>query len=63
MNNPPVGNSAGIAAISARQVNFGASDVPMNASELTAAKGGPVTQVPDALGAEGIAYSQHLCRS
>ena len=51
-----VGSSAGIAAISARQVNFGASDVPMNASELAAAKGGPVTQVPDALGAEGIAY-------
>ena len=52
----PVGSSAGIAAISARQVNFGASDVPMNASELAAAQGGPVTQVPDALAAEGIAY-------
>jgi phosphate transport system substrate-binding protein len=56
----PVGSSAGIAAISARQVNFGASDVPMNASELAAAKGGPVTQVPDALGAEGIAYHLSL---
>ncbi|MHB1433524.1 MAG: phosphate ABC transporter substrate-binding protein PstS, partial [Streptosporangiaceae bacterium] len=56
----PVGSSAGIAAISARQVNFGASDVPMNASELAAAKGGPVTQVPDALGAEGIAYHLDL---
>ena len=55
-----VGSSAGIAAISARQVNFGASDVPMNASELAAAKGGPVTQVPDALGAEGIAYHLDL---
>ena len=34
VNYSPVGSSAGIAAISARQVNFGASDVPMNASEL-----------------------------
>src|SRR5208283_4467579 len=52
VNYSPVGSSAGIAAISAKQVNFGASDVPMNASELAAAQGGPVTQVPDALGAE-----------
>jgi hypothetical protein len=43
-----VGSSAGIAAISARQVDFGASDVPMNAGELAAAQGGPITQVPDA---------------
>jgi len=56
----PVGSSAGIAAISAQQVDFGASDVPMNASELAAAKGGPITQVPDALGAEGIAYHLSL---
>ena len=55
-----VGSSAGIAAISAQQVDFGASDVPMNASELAAAKGGPVTQVPDALGAEGVAYHLDL---
>ena len=56
----PVGSSAGIAAISAKQVDFGASDVPMNASEQAAAKGGPITQVPDALGAEGIAYNLNL---
>jgi phosphate transport system substrate-binding protein len=56
----PVGSSAGIAAITARQVDFGASDVPMNATELTAAQGGPVTQVPDALAAEGIAYHLDL---
>jgi len=55
-----VGSSAGIAAISAQQVDFGASDVPMNASELAAAKGGPVTQMPDALGAEGVAYNLDL---
>ena len=60
VNYSPVGSSAGIAAISAKQVNFGASDVPMNATELAAAKGGPVTQVPDALGAEGVAYNLNL---
>ncbi len=60
VNYSPVGSSAGIAAISAQQVNFGASDVPMNASELAAAKGGPITQVPDALGAEGVAYNLSL---
>ena len=52
-----VGSSAGIAAFSAGQVNFGASDVPMTASEQSAAKGGPVTQVPVDLGGEGIAYN------
>jgi phosphate transport system substrate-binding protein len=60
VNYSAVGSSAGIAAISAQQVDLGASDVPMNASELAAARGGPVTQVPDALGAEGIAYNLNL---
>jgi len=55
-----VGSSAGIAAISARQVDFGASDVPMTAREQTAAKGGPITQVPVDLGGEGIAYHLSL---
>ena len=60
VNYSAMGSSAGITAIRARQVDFGASDVPMNASELAAAKGGPVTQVPDALGAEGVAYNLNL---
>ena len=55
-----VGSSAGIAAISARQVDFGASDVPMTASEQAAATGGPITQVPVALDGEGIAYNLSL---
>ena len=55
-----VGSSAGIAAFSARQVDFGASDVPMTASEQTAARGGPVAQVPVALGGEGVAYNLSL---
>jgi len=55
-----VGSSAGIAAFSKRQVNFGASDVPMTAAEQAAATGGPVTQVPVDLGGEGIAYHLSL---
>jgi phosphate transport system substrate-binding protein len=55
-----VGSSAGIAAFSAQRVDFGASDVPMTVSEQAAAKGGPVTQVPVALGGEGIAYNLSL---
>jgi phosphate transport system substrate-binding protein len=54
-----VGSSAGIAAFSAGHVDFGASDVPMTASEQAAATG-PVTQVPVALGGEGIAYNLSL---
>ena len=55
-----VGSSAGIAAFSAGQVDFGASDVPMTAREQAAAKGGPITQVPVALGGEGVAYNLSL---
>ena len=55
-----VGSSAGIAAFSARQVDFGASDVPMTTSEQAAASGGPVTQVPVALGGEGVVYNLPL---
>jgi phosphate transport system substrate-binding protein len=55
-----VGSSAGIAAFSARQVDFGASDVPMTAGEQAAAKGGPITQVPVALGGEGVVYNLSL---
>jgi len=55
-----VGSGAGIAAISAQQVDFGAADVPMNASELAVAKGGSITQVPVDLGGEGIAYNLSL---
>ena len=51
-----VGSSAGIAAFSARQVNFGASDVPMTAAEQAAARGGASVQVPVDLGAEAVVY-------
>jgi phosphate transport system substrate-binding protein len=55
-----VGSSAGIAAISAGQIDFGASDVPMTAAEQAAAKGGEITQVPVALGGEGVVYNLSL---
>ena len=55
-----VGSSAGIAAFSAGRVDFGASDVPMTAREQVAAKGGPITQVPVALGGEGVVYNLSL---
>ena len=55
-----VGSSAGIAAFSAGKVDFGASDVPMTAREQAAAKGGPITQVPVALGGEGVVYNLSL---
>jgi phosphate transport system substrate-binding protein len=55
-----VGSSAGIAAISARRVDFGASDVPMTATEQAAATGGPIIQVPVALGGEGVVYNLSL---
>jgi phosphate transport system substrate-binding protein len=55
-----VGSSAGIAAFSAERADFGASDVPMNASEQAAARGGPSVQVPVDLGAEGIVYNLNL---
>lgn len=54
-----VGSSAGITAFSAKQADFGASDVPMTAAEQAAAQGGQVVQVPVALGAEGVVYN--LC--
>jgi phosphate transport system substrate-binding protein len=55
-----VGSGAGITAFSANQVNFGASDVPMTASEQAGARGGPSVQVPVDLGAEDVVYNLDL---
>jgi phosphate transport system substrate-binding protein len=55
-----VGSGAGITAFSAKQADFGASDVPMTSAEQSAARGGSVTQVPVALGGEGVAYNLNL---
>jgi phosphate transport system substrate-binding protein len=52
-----MGSSAGIIAFSAKQVNFGASDVPLTAAEQAAAHGGASVQVPVDLGAEVVVYN------
>jgi phosphate transport system substrate-binding protein len=60
VNYQPVGSGAGIQQFTARTVDFGASDVPMNpATELPAAikAGGPVFQIPVALGGVSVAYN------
>ena len=51
----PVGSGAGIAAISNRQVDFGASDAPLTPDQETACKG--CVQIPWALSATSIAYN------
>jgi phosphate transport system substrate-binding protein len=51
----PVGSGAGIAAISSRQVDFGASDAPLSPDQATACKS--CVQIPWALSATSIAYN------
>jgi len=52
----PVGSGAGIAAISARTVDFGASDAPLSPDQFTGCKG--CYQIPWALG--GVAIMVHV---
>jgi phosphate transport system substrate-binding protein len=51
----PVGSGAGIAAIIARQVDFGASDAPLSPDQLSACNG--CLQIPWALSATAIIYN------
>jgi phosphate transport system substrate-binding protein len=51
----PVGSGAGIAAISARQVDFGASDAPLSSDQFSACNG--CVQIPWALSATSIIYN------
>lgn len=51
----PTGSGAGIAAITSRTVDFGASDAPLSADQLTACKGCLV--IPWALSATSIPYN------
>ena len=50
----PIGSGGGIKQISARTVNFGASDAPMTASQATACNS--CLEIPWALGATAVAY-------
>lgn len=59
VNYQPIGSGAGIEQFTKQTVDFGASDVPMSSSELSAAQSavGDVVQVPVALGGVAMAYT------
>lgn len=59
VNYQSIGSGGGIQQFTQRTVDFGATDVPMNAAEIKAAEasGGSVLQVPVALGGVSIAYN------
>jgi phosphate transport system substrate-binding protein len=56
VNYQSIGSGGGIQQFTAKNVDFGATDVPMNSEELARA-GQPVLQVPVALGGAAIAYN------
>jgi phosphate transport system substrate-binding protein len=67
INYSPIGSGGGIAAITARTVDFGASDAPLTPDQFTAAvkDGIGVVQIPWALSATSVMYNipgvpQHL---
>jgi phosphate transport system substrate-binding protein len=59
VNYQSIGSGGGIQQFTQRTVDFGATDVPMNAGEVKAASagGGPVLQVPVALGGVSVVYN------
>ncbi len=57
INYANLGSGAGIRQLSEQTVDFGATDSPMTAEELAAAKGGAVLHVPTVIGAVAIAYN------
>src|SRR4029077_18568654 len=58
VNYQPVGSGAGIAQFQAKTVDFGASDVPMAAADITKAGGADtLTQIPTTLGVVAVAFN------
>jgi phosphate transport system substrate-binding protein len=55
INYQPIGSGGGIKAITAKSVDFGASDAPMSAQELAAAPG--IIHIPTVAGAVCVAYN------
>jgi len=51
----PIGSGGGVAAVTARTVDFGATDAPLSDDQLTACKG--CVQVPWALSATSVMYN------
>jgi phosphate transport system substrate-binding protein len=56
VNYQSIGSGGGIEQFTAKTVDFGATDVPMNSQELARA-GQPVLQIPVTLGGAAIAYN------
>ncbi|HEV2334005.1 MAG TPA: phosphate ABC transporter substrate-binding protein PstS, partial [Stellaceae bacterium] len=56
VNYQAIGSGGGIQQFTAKTVDFGATDVPMDAKELARAKGA-VLQIPITLGGAGVAYN------
>jgi phosphate transport system substrate-binding protein len=59
VNYQSIGSGGGIQQFTQRTVDFGATDVPMSADEIKTAEagGGPVLQVPVALGGVSVIYN------
>jgi len=55
-----VGSGAGIMQITARTVDFGASDAPLSEQEYANVSG--ILQIPESIGAVVIAYNLPACR-
>lgn len=52
----PIGSGGGVAAVTARTVDFGASDAPLSADQFAACKG--CVQIPWALSATAVFYNE-----
>ena len=57
VNYSPAGSSVGVSDIQQGTVNFGDSEIPMTSSQLAAATGGTVLQIPVDLGGVAISYN------
>jgi phosphate transport system substrate-binding protein len=57
VNYSPAGSSVGVTDIQQETVAFGDSEIPMTASQLAAATGGSVLQIPVDLGGVAISYN------
>jgi phosphate transport system substrate-binding protein len=57
VNYASIGSGGGEQQIEQNTVSFGATDVPMMASDLAQATAGPIVQVPVDLGGEAISYN------
>ena len=57
INYQSIGSGGGIRQLSEQTVDFGATDGPMNDTELGKAKGGVVFHIPTALGADVLTYN------